>query len=137
MHDTDATPPIPQPSSIREQGVAPLPHVVTEVATAVAPVAGVAKRAGLMQCVWQFFARLLNRRQHVRKENTSDLIIAADRAAAALAAQMPPPIAFKGETASTLAIPTSTYAGKPVEQALRKRAEQQFKNLDITRTTIH
>jgi len=88
------------------------------------------RKAGLVQRVIQFFARLFGSRR------TTELT-AADRAKAAREAQLPPPLAFKGDTTNTLATPMGAYAGKPVEQVLRKRAEQQFKNMDITRATIN
>lgn len=130
MHDIDTASPSLQPAS---QRVSP-PHLV-QAPRREAVQAHEAKAGGLFKRLLTFLAGFLRRKKQAGVYVPD--AEAAERMATARAAQMPPPMAFKGDTANTLATPMSAYAGKPVEQALRKRAEQQFKNFDITQTTMH
>ena len=136
MHDTDATAPLLQPGTLREDAVTSLPHPAGREAPKASSAQNEIKAPGLVQRLMAFIVRLFKARRRKQIEFVPDASV-SERAATAQAAQLPPPMAFKGDTANTLATPIGAYAGKPVEHAMRKRAEQQFKNLDITQTTIH
>jgi hypothetical protein len=132
MHDTDINP-AQQPATIRDDALA-IPQTGSRTARSASAGPQAARRVGLLQRVLTFFLRLFKPQ---RAAHMPAPLTAAERAAAARAAQMSPPVAFKGDTANTLVTPMGAYAGKPVDQAMRKRAEQQFKNMDVTRTTMN
>jgi hypothetical protein len=138
MHDTDANPSPMQPGTLHEQGLKHVPYPAAKGAATASAAQSDIKKAGLVRRLLMFVAGLLGFKPRAKKESAPEFITATDdRAAVARAAQLPPPMAFKGDTANTLAIPMGAYAGKPVEQAMHKRAEQQFKTMDITRSTMH
>jgi hypothetical protein len=136
MHDTDTNAPSPQPGALREEAVTSLPHKADKEAPAVSAAAAGTRAPSLLRRLLECLARLFKGKKRKETKYVPDQA-ASERAAAAQAAQLPPPMAFKGDTANTLATPIGAYAGKPVEQALRKRAEQQFKSMDITQSTVH
>ncbi len=124
-------------SSAREETAAALSRLsgmhAPKVATAAPPV----KRRSWLMRLLGFLARPFT---GWRKKKIVDIAASqhiAERAATAIASGAEPPMVFRGDTASTLATPMGTYAGKPAYQAIRKRAEQQFKNMDITTSTMN
>ena len=134
MHDTDAFSQLPL-SAPKERTHSVLQAERPQTA---APVKAVAaeKPRGLFARMFGWLGGLFVTKKEAVAVRAVDPV-AAERAATSRAAHMPEPVAFRSENASTLATPVSVYAGKPVEQAIRKRAEQQFKAMDITQSTVH
>jgi hypothetical protein len=135
MHDTASS--SLQPALLREEAVTAAPPLSDVYAHAASSAKPEARPRGYLQKLAGFFARLFAGKRNKDHKSMPVIAVEDDRARAALAAQMQPPMAFRGDTASTLATPMGAYAGKPVEQAIRKRAEQQFKNMDITSATMN
>jgi hypothetical protein len=134
MHDTDTALSSKQPSR-NEKAASALSHPAgAQARKASAPSA--VRPQGLIQRLMGFFARIFAGNKRNSRAYTLDPA-AAERVTASLAAQMSPPMAFKGDTTSTLATPMGAYAGKPVSHAIRKRAEQQFNNMDISNSTMN
>lgn len=136
MQDTDSTISSPGQTALKEESFAAAPPVAKKRARAAFPAPGEAKPQGLMASLWGLVKRLFARKP-VAYQNYTPELTDNDRAAAARAAQMPPPVVFKGDTASTLVTPMGTYAGKPLDLVMRKRAEQQFKTMDVTQVTMN
>jgi len=138
MHDTDTTSPTQTRATISESSAsAPHKHARKKVYPAALQQPAV-KRTGFMGRVIQCVARLFRRRSSVAATAVSVAELSPEeRTAATRAAQLPPAMTFKGDTASTLAAPIGSYAGKPVMQAMRRRAEQQFKTMDTSQMTMN
>jgi hypothetical protein len=139
MHESDTTATSPAQGTLKEEALATIPQVEKKQARSASATASKAKPLGLMARCWRFAKGLFTvkpKAQPIPVVAAPDLTV-ADRAAVARSAQMPPPVAFKGDTASTLVTPMGAYAGKPVDLAIRKRAEQQFKNMDLSQTTMN
>lgn len=136
MHDTNTGSPLPLSSTHQGDSVTLLSPSTDKAAQKTASAQSMHKPAGIVQRVLHFFVKLFSRKEAVRARKLVALSL-AERAAAARAAQMSPPVAFIGDTTNTLITPMGAYAGKPVDQAIRRRAEQQFKNMDITQATIN
>jgi hypothetical protein len=130
MQDTGSTTPLVHSTALRKEKITTTPHAAHPALAAFAQPAPA--KQGWVKRALHFIGRLLG-----RGNSESALRTAAQRAAAARAAHMPESVAFKGATASTLVTPMGAYAGKPVEHAMRKRAEQQFKTMDISQTTMN
>ncbi len=142
MHDTDTASSSLQHTPLKEGAQAAMPHASKQPKPHLASPAENAKPRGLLARVMHFFARLFSSKRNLHHKDVAEIILPDltannDRAAAARAAQMEPPVVFIGNSASTLVTPMGAYAGKPVEQAMRKRAEQQFRNMDVTQTTMN
>lgn len=140
MQDTNASSQVTR-SGRTEDALSVVTHAPKRQIKAAAETASSAKPRSWFVRLVQCIARLFGRKQPKPVETETVIRIAdttvADRAAAARAAQMSPPMAFVGDTASTLATPMGAYAGKPVDQANRKRAEQQFRNMDVSQATMN
>ncbi len=125
-----------QSTQRREGGKAALPPAGSALPRKGASPAAKAQPQGWIKRIIAFVARLWTGKPKVQAYAAD--ANAASRAATSIAAQLSPPMAFKGDTTSTLATPISTYAGgKPVNLAIRKRAEQQFDNMDLSNTTMN
>jgi hypothetical protein len=139
MHESDTAASSAVQATLNEEAFAAVPPAARKREHAASPSTPNAKPVTLWARLRGFLRRLFAGSRSPQQAHPIHIpeLTAADRAAAARAAQMPPPVAFKGDTASTLVTPMGAYAGKPVDLAIRKRAEQQFRTMDVTQSTMN
>lgn len=135
MHDTDANSPSMQSGQLHGKMEERMPSAALQLAVHAAVVPDKkGKKIGWIKRIILFFSYLFKGRPLNSK-------LAVDsgfhHTETAHTIKTVPPLVFKGDTTQILVTPMGAYAGKPARLVMRRHAEQQFQDLDISRTTMN